>query len=65
MEFLIYAGGPLITLLHEYDNKNTIVSESRNRQELYVANQRNQESLMFSPDGILVLDTEDNLVLVN
>ena len=51
----------LETLIQEYFNKNTILSEARGKAEL----QRYNESLMFSPDGIAIIDTEDNLIQAN
>ena len=55
----------MVTAIHEYRHKNKIISEARGRAEIDSINQRNTESIMFSPDGIAIIDTEDNLILVN
>ena len=55
----------MATAIHEYRQKKKIISEARGRAEIDAVNQRNTEFIMFSPDGIAIIDTEDNLILAN
>jgi len=40
-------------------------SEFEIKQKLYLAEKRNQESIMFFPDGMLIFDDSYKIILVN